>query len=49
MRSKGSQSCFLKITRPLEKIISDMTVIAHRGIRYEWTYFLDVYNNSIIA
>lgn len=26
-----------------------MTVIAHRGIRYEWTYFLDVYNNSIIA
>ena len=26
-----------------------MTIISHRGIRYEWTYFLDVYNNSIIA
>ena len=38
-----------KTTRPLEKIVSDMTVIAHRGILYEWTYFLDVYNNSIIA
>ena len=38
-----------KTARPLEKIVSDMTVIAHRGIIYEWTYFLDVYNNSIIA
>lgn len=36
-------------THPLEKIVSDMTVIKHRGISYEWTYFLDVYNNSIIA
>ena len=32
-----------------EKIVSDMTIITHRGIRHEWTYFLDVYNNSIIA
>ena len=38
-----------KTTHPLEKIVSDMTVIKHRGIAYEWTYFLDVYNNSIIA
>ena len=36
-------------SHPLEKIVSDMTVIAHRGKLYEWTFFLDVYNNSIIA
>ena len=35
--------------KPLQKIVSDMTVIAHRGKLYEWTFFLDVYNNSIIA
>jgi hypothetical protein len=38
-----------KTQHPLEKIVSDMTVIRHRNIKYEWTYFLDVYNNSIIA
>ena len=38
-----------KTTRPLEKIVSDMTVLAHRGKLYEWTFFLDTYNNSIIA
>ncbi len=35
--------------KPLQKIVSDMTVIKHRGRYYEWTFFLDVYNNSIIA
>ena len=38
-----------KTTRPLQKIVSDMTVIKHRGIYYEWTFFLDTYNNSIIT
>lgn len=36
-------------TKPLQKIVSDMTVIKHRGTYYEWTFFLDVYNNSIIT
>jgi transposase InsO family protein len=34
---------------PLQKIVSDMTVIRHRGKYYEWTFFLDVYSNAIIA
>ena len=36
-------------TGPLQKIVSDMTVIKHKGRKYEWTYFLDVFNNAIIA
>lgn len=36
-------------TGPLQKIVSDMTVIRHRGKQYEWTFFLDTYNNAIIA
>lgn len=36
-------------TRPLEIVVSDMTCIFHRGIRWEWTYILDTYNNEIIA
>ena len=35
--------------RPLQKIVSDMTVINHRGKLYERTFFLDTYNNAIIA
>ena len=35
--------------RPLQKIVSDMTVLRYRGTLYEWTFFLDVYNNAIIA
>lgn len=35
--------------RPLQKIVSDMTIIKHKGKRYEWTFFLDTYNNSIIT
>ena len=36
-------------TRPLEIVVSDMTCIFHKGIRWEWTYILDTYNNEIIA
>jgi len=35
--------------KPMEIIASDMTVIKHKGIRYEWTYLLDTFNNEIIS
>lgn len=34
---------------PLEIVVSDMTMIRHRGRRYEWTYMLDTFNNEIIS
>lgn len=37
------------VTKPLEVVVSDMTCIKHKGINWEWTYLLDVYNNEIIA
>lgn len=36
-------------TKPLEIVVSDMTCIIHKGVRWEWTYLLDVFNNEIIA
>ena len=36
-------------TRTLEIVVSNMTCIFHRGVRREWTYILDAYNNEIIA
>lgn len=36
-------------TKPLEIVVSDMTCIKHNGVRWEWTYLLDVFNNEIIA
>ena len=36
-------------TRPLELVVSDMTCISHKGRPYEWTLFVDTYNNEIIA
>ena len=36
-------------TKPLELVVSDMTIIKHKGIKYEWTYMLDTFNNEIIA
>ena len=36
-------------SKPLEIVVSDMTVIRHQGIKYEWTYILDTFNNEIIA
>lgn len=35
--------------KPLEIIASDMTILRHKGIKYEWTYMLDTFNNEIIA
>lgn len=35
--------------RPLEIVVSDMTVINHKGVRWEWVYMLDTFNNQIVA
>ena len=35
--------------RPLELVASDMTMIRHKGNRYEWTFMLDTFNNEIIS
>lgn len=34
---------------PLELVVSDMTVIKHKGRHYEWTYLLDTFNNEILS
>lgn len=36
-------------TRPLEKIVSDMTVLKHRGTNYEVTFYFDIFGRSIIS
>lgn len=36
-------------SKPLEIVVSDMTVIKHKGKRYEWVYLLDTFNNEIIS
>lgn len=36
-------------TRPLELVVSDMTCIRNNGKLYEWTLFVDTFNNEIIA
>ena len=33
----------------LEIVVSDMTILNHRGKAYEWTYMVDVFDNSIIT
>jgi transposase InsO family protein len=38
-----------KAERPLELVASDMTMVRHRGKKYEWTYMIDVYNNEILT
>ena len=34
-------------TKPLEIVVSDMTCIKHKGVRWEWTYLLDVRRRTI--
>lgn len=36
-------------SRPLEIVVSDMTVLKLNGRKYEWTYLLDTFNNEIIS
>ena len=35
--------------RPLEIVVSDMTILRNKGTQWEWTYILDTFNNEIIA
>lgn len=37
------------VEKPLEIVSSDMTILKYRGKTYEWTYLLDVFDNSIIS
>ena len=36
-------------TRPLEKVVTDTTKIWFRNKPYDWTYYVDVFNNEIIG
>lgn len=36
-------------SRPLELVVSDMTCIRNKGKLYEWTLFIDTFNNEILA
>lgn len=35
--------------RPLELVVSDMTILKHKGKLHEWVYVLDTFNNEIIS
>lgn len=34
---------------PLNLVVSDMTILKHKGKSYEWTFLLDTFDNSIIS
>ena len=36
-------------SRPFEKIVSDTTTISFKGKAYDWTYYLDIFNNEIVG
>ena len=38
-----------KAKRPMEIVVSDMTVIKHKGVKWEWVYMLATFNNQIVA
>ena len=38
-----------KTTKPFEKIVSDTTKIWFKKKPYDWTYYLDVFNNEIVG
>ena len=38
-----------KTSRPLEKITSDTTMIYFKGKKYDWTYYVDAFDDSIIG
>ena len=35
--------------KPLEIVVSDMTIFKHKGVQWEWTLLLDTFNNEILA
>jgi len=38
-----------KTNSPLEKVVTDTTMICFNKQRYDWTYYVDVFNNEIIG
>lgn len=36
-------------SRPFQVVVSDTTLIYCKGVRYDWTYYIDVFNNEIIS
>ena len=38
-----------KTTRPFEKIVSDTTSFYFKKKKYDWTFYLDVFNNEIVG
>ncbi len=38
-----------KTTRPFEKIVSDTTTFYFKKKKYDWTFYLDVFNNEIVG
>lgn len=38
-----------KTTRPFEIVVSDTTLIHCNGRNYDWTFYLDVFNNEIVG
>ena len=36
-------------SRPFEKIVSDTTILLFKKRVYDWTYYLDVFNNEIVG
>ena len=35
--------------KPLEIVVSDMTMFKHKGVPWEWTLMVDTFNNEILA
>ena len=35
--------------RPFEKVVSDGTMIRFKGIPYDWNYYVDIFDNSIVG
>lgn len=46
---KNEVQGFWNAKKPLEIVVSDMTILRNKGISWEWTYILDTFNNEIIA
>lgn len=36
-------------SRPFEKVCTDTTSLYHKGIKYDWNLYLDLFNNEIIS
>ena len=36
-------------TRPFEKVVSDTTTFYFKKKKYDWTFYLDVFNNEIVG